>query len=398
MQTLSPILFIEINNSEFIFLAGKENDNDNFEILYKCNVPLTGISNYSITDFNLVFNTIKKNIYIAEHKLNFRFKETVLTINNFHCSFINLTGFKKLNGSQILKENITYILNSLKSNIVEHEDKKRILHIFNSKFYLDKQKVENLPIGLFGNFYSHELVFCLINEIDYKNLSNIFNKCNLKIKKILLKSFVEGSYISSSHSDVDTFFQIKINENNSQLFYFENDSLKFEQNFDFGTNIILRDISKITSLKIDVVKKIIKSNKLSDKTTDDQFVEEELFENENFRKIKKKLIFEIAKARIQEMSNILIFKNINLVNFVKKKQILFLKISDKNNLKCFEENYELIFSKKDLLNVRWLDDIKIESLLDCLNKLIHFGWKKEAIPVIQEKKSIIARFFDTLFT
>ena len=49
--------------------------------------------------------------------------------------------------------------------------------------------------------------------------------------------------------EIDTFFQIKINENKSQIFYFENDALKFEQNFDFGSDLILRDISKVTSLK-----------------------------------------------------------------------------------------------------------------------------------------------------
>ena len=84
----------------------------------------------------------------------------------------------------------------------------------------------------------------LINENDYKNIKNIFNKCNLKIKKILLKSFVEGAYISNKNENLDTFYQIKINTKDSQLFYFENNSLKFEQSFDFGSDLIARDISK----------------------------------------------------------------------------------------------------------------------------------------------------------
>ena len=42
-------------------------------------------------------------------------------------------GSKKLNGSQILKENISYILNSLKLTISEIEKDKVILQIFNSK-------------------------------------------------------------------------------------------------------------------------------------------------------------------------------------------------------------------------------------------------------------------------
>ena len=118
-----------------------------------------------------------------EQKLNFTFKETILIINDLDLTFINLAGFKKLNGSQILRENITYILNSLKSIIDEVEADKEILHIFNSKFSLDQKKIENLPIGLFGNFYSHELSFSLIDKNNYKNLKNIFEKCNLKIKK-----------------------------------------------------------------------------------------------------------------------------------------------------------------------------------------------------------------------
>ncbi len=36
---------------------------------------------------------------------------------------------------------------------------KTIMHIFNSKSVLDGKNIENLPIGLFGDFYNHELTF-----------------------------------------------------------------------------------------------------------------------------------------------------------------------------------------------------------------------------------------------
>ena len=130
------------------------------------------------------------------------------------------------------------------------ETNKTVLHIFNSKFVLDNKKIENLPIGLFGDFYNHELSFALININNFKNLENIFAKCNLKIKKILLKSFIEGANISKIVKSSENFFHINIQEDNSKIFYFENNSLKFEQNFKFGSNIILKDVSKVTSLKI----------------------------------------------------------------------------------------------------------------------------------------------------
>ena len=62
------------------------------------------------------------------------FKEVILIINNFDCSIVNFSGFKKLNGSQLSKDNITYILNSLKSRITETQENKYIIHILNSKY------------------------------------------------------------------------------------------------------------------------------------------------------------------------------------------------------------------------------------------------------------------------
>ena len=42
----------------------------------------------------------------------------------------------------------------LKFDIDKIESKKTILHIFNSRFLLDNKKIENPPIGLFGDFFS----------------------------------------------------------------------------------------------------------------------------------------------------------------------------------------------------------------------------------------------------
>ena len=396
MKINSPTLFIEINNSEYIFTAGDKVE-DNFQLIYKHISPIRGIENLRIIDFDIVLEDIKKNIYLIEQKLNFIFKETILVINNFDRSFINLSGFKKLNGSQLLKENIIYILNSLKSKIDQIENKKTILHIFNSKYLLDKKKVENLPIGLFGNFYSHELSFCVLNNNDYSNLIKIFDNCNLKIKKILFKSFVEGSIISNENTDLNTFFQIKINENNSQIFFFEDDSLKFEQNFNFGLDLILRDISRITSLKKNIIKNIINNIEPTNNITKDELVEKELFENQNYIKIKKKLILEIAEARIEEYMEIMLIKNINFASYNKKDKITFFVISNKSYLKCFKSLFQYFLSNNNNLNFKLKESVTTEDLMNSTSQLVHYGWKKEAIPIAPIRKSVIARLFEVLF-
>ena len=390
-------LYLEINESNFIFFITECNNENNLKVIDQIEIPLVGIENNRVSDIEKSTNAIKQNIYLIEQKLNYTFKEIILIIENFNPKFINLSGFKKLNGSQVLRENITYILNTLKSCIDEFEIKKTVVHIFNSKFFLDNKEIENLPIGLFGDFYSHELSFVLINSNDYKNIKSIFDNCNLNIKKILIKSFIKGANISENLKNADTFFQINIYENNSKIFYFENNSLKFEQNFKFGTNIIIRDISKITSLKIDAVKMILNEITLNKEMSEDEFVDENHLINDNNKKIKKKLIYEIATARIEEISEIILSKNINFFNNKNASKNIFLEIDQKSNFKCLEEIYKNTFSAKGISKVNFTKILSNESMLNTANKLVNYGWKKEAIPIYQLKKSFIAKFFDKIF-
>tara|TARA_B100000963_G_scaffold344622_1_gene347655 strand:- start:6369 stop:6776 length:408 start_codon:yes stop_codon:yes gene_type:complete len=124
MNNSSLTLFIEINEYEIVFFIGETSDQNNLKVIYKLKNKIEGINNERISDFETAFNLIKKNIYLVEKKVSHTFKEIILILDNFNLSFISLTGFKKLNGSQVLRENITYILNSLKSYVDKNEKKK----------------------------------------------------------------------------------------------------------------------------------------------------------------------------------------------------------------------------------------------------------------------------------
>ena len=298
MSINSNILFIEINDQNLKFIAGKNDDLGKVSLVKSFIVPQEGYTNNQISDFNLVLDNLK-NINLIEQNTNYEYKDVILVINNFDNFIINFSGFKKLNNSKLLKENIIYIINSLKTKISEIESQKKILHIFNTKFFLDKKETDNLPIGLFGNFYSHELSFFIKNN-DYKKLKNIFEKCNLRISKIISKCFIEGVNQIENNSDMHTFFKIEINKKNSQIFFFENSALKYIQNFDFGSELIINDISKIIGLSNRTVKDIISNSFFSKNLSDKDFLDEKNFKNRNFRKIKKKPFLTL---QMQELRN-----------------------------------------------------------------------------------------------
>ena len=158
MISNQPTLIVEISDNSFIF-AVVEESNGNYKYSHKLISINEGFKDNKIDDFDLACDSLRDSIYSIEQKISHTLKDVIVIVDNYKCSIYNFAGFKKLNGSQLAKENITYILNSLKSQINEIENQKTVLHIFNSKYLLDKKKTENLPIGLFGNFYSQELSF-----------------------------------------------------------------------------------------------------------------------------------------------------------------------------------------------------------------------------------------------
>ncbi len=398
MNYNNPKLFIKIDNLKIFIVAADVDDQSNLELLETLILQIEDISDNKILNLEKVSDQIKQNILIIEQKIKVTFKDFILIIDNFNISFLNLSGYKLLNGSQISKENIIYIINSLKSCVDGFEKKKRILHIFNSAYYLDKKKVDNIPIGLFGDFYSHELSFNLINENDYKNIKKIFDNCKIKIKKILTDSFVNGTIISNKYPSVENFFSIQLGVNSSKIFYIENDSTKFEQTFKFGSDIVAKDISKITSLNIDEINKIIESNPFLNKRLDSELLEKKYFNDNQYRKIKKSLILEIAEARIKEFSEILYHHNVNFKKFLEKVNVIYLEIEDQRHTNCFQESYLNNFSSENKFLVKLIKKPELVDLIDAAYKITQFGWKKEAIPITKETGSFITRFFRTIFS
>ena len=152
----------------------------------------------------------------------------------------------------------------------------------------------------------------------------------------------------------------------------------------------------MTSLKVSDVKEILNKEDFQE-ISNDEIIEKEFFKESNYIKIKKKLILEIALARIKEISELIIFNNINFNHFNKISNVIFLKIINKSGFKGMEKLLRTTFSKNGSYELNLIESISSESMLHTASNLVHFGWKKEAIPITQSKKSLIGRFFDTIF-
>ena len=117
MQIDTPNLFIEINYSNYIFVAGIYDDSQNFRIIEKIIAPNEEVNKNKFTNIDQAKEVVKKNVQSIESKLNYVFKDVTIILDNLYYSCINISGFKKLNGSQVLKENISLLYFYLRSHL-----------------------------------------------------------------------------------------------------------------------------------------------------------------------------------------------------------------------------------------------------------------------------------------
>ena len=387
-------LYLEISDESFLVAIGEHDDELKFKILEHELYSPSGFKDGKIINLATTVENLRKAIKKVESKSNLFFSEINVIINQTDVDCINISGFKKLNGNQILSDDISYILNDIKSKILESEKDKTIIHIFNTRYLLDNKQIKNLPIGLYGNFYSHQLTFFLIKNNELKNLKTLFNKCNLDINKIILKNFSDGIKLINSYKN-DTFIKIKISKDESNLSFFFESALCFSQKFNFGSDMILKDISKVCSLEISTVRKIVSESsfEISDKNL---YVDRKYFDKNSFRKISLNHIIEISSARIEEITNIIFNKNKNLCDFKNSELALYFDLEDKNILYKFHNIFENSLKKCKLNILEAKEEDALESI-KIFGQLLSKGWAKEAIPVVNKKSSFISRIFSGLF-
>ena len=274
----------------------------------------------------------------------------IINPNSVNC--LNISGYKKLNGSQVSKEDITYILNDIKKIISLNENKYTLVHLFNSSFSLDSDNLENLPIGLFGEFYNQNMTFFLVNKNILKNLKLTFNDCGINLDRIILEPFVEGINFFQKNQSYKNFSIITLENKRINISLFKNKSYVFTQDFDFGIDLIVKDISKLCSLKIEEVDSFLKEVDLKSVLDNDKesYVEKYFFSISPYRKIKHQLILDIITSRLDELIEICYQKNPNLSYFRRSNSVICINIE---HLEFFK-NIHFALQKNKLVNLKFI--------------------------------------------
>ena len=120
-------------------------------------------------------------------------------------------------------------------------------------------------------------------------------------------------------------------------------------------------------------------------------------QKENTKKISFEHILNICNARIDEIIDLIISKNINLKNFDKRNLDLYIYFEDNNLLKNLSHQFKKRINSGLSVETHYNFEANQENTAKIFSELISRGWVKEAIPVTKKKKSLISRIFSLIF-
>jgi cell division protein FtsA len=407
MNPDAEIGIIEIGDKNLKCIIFKLN-NESHEILSTYIVKSEGIINGIVVNSKRASNAIRSCIGGAEEKAKILLKKinVVLEQPEFLCT--KFSKERKIDGSQIHKDDIDFLLKEAKKQVTLNDEKQSIIHIFNHNYIVDGKIFVEEPIDVHADYLSHEMTFITMPKNNIKNIKHVFNNCDLEIERFISSTFSLSVNLLNNYDIKFGSTLIDIGFERTSLGLFKNFALIHSITFPIGINHITKDISKVCSLTLNesnIIKNSIdfSFNDNSKVFCKEGYLRKDFFSNSNFRKISQDLLLKVIKERINEILKIT-KKQIELMgsSLIFSKKIFIT--GGGSNILNLEKYCSKVFDsdvKKLEINSSYVGEKKIDPNFNaCLGalKIIVDGWETEAIPKTGEKYGQKAPFFMRFFT
>ena len=362
-------------------------------------IKTLGINNSLITNFDEACKSIREIITDLEKKASVNINFITVMLEPTEIVTTRITKFKKMEGVKIENEDINFLLRESKKQLEKNDKTFSQLHMFNYKYIVDDKALKELPINIFCNQLSLENIFISIPKNILRNISEVFNSCNLDINRFICPSYATGIYLLNKNQLENGSGIVDIGYDKTSIALFKNSSLIKLLVLPIGSNHITKDISKVCYLD-QMESELIKLdfdlfNQFNKDQNVDSFLPKKYFINSNFRKIPLKLIYEVIESRISEiMKMINVHTSDSDGSDIIKKNLLIVgggaNIIELIKILKLDIKYEFIETIK-LLNDK---DVQLMSC-NSAQSLFVKGYSSEAVAISieKQKKGIFTRFF-----
>ncbi|MBD1157109.1 cell division protein FtsA [Pelagibacterales bacterium SAG-MED20] len=330
-----------------------------------------------LNDHSNIEKEIQKIISSLEEKTNEYLKDVTLMIDSPKMISIGVSISKKLDGSRLQKEDVQFLIQDAKQQILRSYFNQSIVHIIIKNYTIDNVKYVFLPDSIDCNLITLDIFFiCLPKEIiEYYKF--FFTGLDISINQIFCSSYTKSINYNDNFPLIDNVSFIDIGFNKTSINCYVKNEIIFLDVLPIGGNHITKDISNILKVSL----KEAENLKLS-------FVTDQKLLNE--KNILPDLIQNIIFARteeILELSGKSIKLNLNLSQLDQCKLVL---MGDGSKILDNKFKEKISFSNDiDLL------EETIEDICQSGFKLGRRSNKQEVVVV--PKKHLKQGFFEKLF-
>ena len=363
-----------------------------------------GIHNSIIVNINDAIDSVRSCLIEAEKKSQINLNKINVLIDPTEIITTRLTKFKKINGSKIEKDDVSFLLKEAKKQVELNNSRLSNIHIFNYKYIVDNKLFKDLPFNIYVDQFSQENVFLSVPKNILKNITEVFHSCDIEIDKFISCSYALGiSCFNQDQIDYGCGI-VDMGYEKTSLAVFKNSSLVHASSFPIGSNHITKDISRgcyLSEIESELIKKDISIiNNLDEELSNNGFLLDKYFSETKFRKISSKFVRDIISARLDEILN-KILKEINFLRTENTKQNLIFtgEGSRLNDLKRIVNSKLLNYiSDSSLNNLEPFTNIDRE-LLACYGavKILTEGFVSEAIAIPNKSQKNKNGFFARIF-
>jgi len=387
-------IYLDLGASKIrVTVFEKHENNQIFFLENNCLTPLkTSQLNLSAAD-----KALEKIILKVEEKTGEYLNNINLMLDSPDALSISLSVSKKNEKKFLLKDDIEYLVQGAKQQILSSYQNINIIHIVITNYKVNNIDYDSLPSNIECNKFSIDIIFICFPKKIIENLEKLFSKHQVSIDHFICTSYAKSFTYKEHFNEFSQIAFLDIGYEKTSIIFYEKEKIKFFEVLSAGGHHITKDISKVLNLNIELSEKI-KLNLNKDVIFSDNEKNTEIFKKEFLDIIKEKdlsfdLIKKIIFARIEETLN-LSFKTIQ------KNQSLELN----NQLKIV-----LIGQGSKILDNKYIDIRETTPLVEEIDffeestsnicqsglKLLNGINKQEVviIPKKLEKKGIFERLF-----
>ena len=142
-------------------------------------------------NFDILQNFVEENILEVEKAIGEFVKDIYLMIETPQSTSINLSVLKNNEGNKITKQDVMYLIQDAKQQILKSNSAIEIIHIITENYNLDNMNHNFLPLDINCKKFSIDIKFICFPKDLLRNFEQLFLKQQIFINKFICSNYVK---------------------------------------------------------------------------------------------------------------------------------------------------------------------------------------------------------------